>query len=79
LFIHLHLGPPSGLFPSGFQTNILHEFLSSPFVLHALPTSSPLTWSFYLYLRRVQVMKLFIMQFSTVSCHSTINNIKMAY
>jgi hypothetical protein len=36
---HLHLGLPSGLFPSGFPTNILHAFLFSPFVLHALPIS----------------------------------------
>jgi hypothetical protein len=30
----------------GFPTNILHAFLFSPFVLHALPKSSSLTWSF---------------------------------
>jgi hypothetical protein len=33
---HLRLGLPSGLFPSGFPTNILYAFLFSPFVLHAL-------------------------------------------
>jgi hypothetical protein len=27
---HLRLGPPSGLFPSGFHTNILYAFLFSP-------------------------------------------------
>jgi hypothetical protein len=30
LFTHLHLGLPSGLFPSGFHTNILHAFIFSP-------------------------------------------------
>jgi hypothetical protein len=30
-------GLPSGLFPSGFPTNILHAFLFYPFMLHALP------------------------------------------
>jgi hypothetical protein len=37
---HLPLGLPSGLLPSGFTINILHAFLSSPFVLHVLPISS---------------------------------------
>jgi hypothetical protein len=36
LSTHLRLRLPSGLFPSGFPTNILHTFLFSPFVLHAL-------------------------------------------
>jgi hypothetical protein len=30
LFTHLRLGLPSGLFPSGFHTNILYAFLLSP-------------------------------------------------
>jgi hypothetical protein len=30
LSIHLRLGLPSGLFPSGFLTNNLYTFLSSP-------------------------------------------------
>jgi hypothetical protein len=30
LSIHLHLGLPSGLFPSGFPTNNLYTFLFSP-------------------------------------------------
>jgi hypothetical protein len=51
LSTHLCLRLPSGLFPSGFPTNILYIFLSSPFVLlHALPISSSLTLSFSLYL-----------------------------
>jgi hypothetical protein len=45
LSTHLRLGLPSGLFLSGFPTNILYAFLFSPFVLHAQPTSSPLTWT----------------------------------
>jgi hypothetical protein len=36
LSTHLRLGIPSGLFPSGFP----------PFMLHALPIASSLTWSF---------------------------------
>jgi hypothetical protein len=43
LSTHLQLGLPSDLFPSGLPTNILHEFLFSHFVLHALPISSSLT------------------------------------
>jgi hypothetical protein len=43
---HLHLGLPSGLFPSGFSTNIVHKHSSSPhscympcpFLLHKLLT-----------------------------------------
>jgi hypothetical protein len=46
LSTHLRLGLPSGPFPTDFPTNILYEFLFSPFVLHAPPTSSFLTWSF---------------------------------
>jgi hypothetical protein len=45
LSTHLRLGLPSGLFPSGFATNILYAFLFAPFVLHALHIY-PLTWSF---------------------------------
>jgi hypothetical protein len=29
---HIHLGVPSGLFPSGFATSILYEFLFAPFL-----------------------------------------------
>jgi hypothetical protein len=46
---HLCLGLPSGLFPSGFPTNILQAFLFSPFVLRALLIPFILTRSFYLY------------------------------
>jgi hypothetical protein len=45
LFIRLRISYPSGLFPSGSPTNILHSFLFPPFVLHALPISPSLTWS----------------------------------
>jgi hypothetical protein len=50
LSFYLSLGLPSGLFPSGFPTNILHAFIFNSRELHALPISSPLTWSFWLYL-----------------------------
>jgi hypothetical protein len=46
LSTHLSLGLPSGLFHSGIPNNILHAFLFPPLVLHALPSSSSLTWSF---------------------------------
>jgi hypothetical protein len=42
LSTRLRLGLPSGIFPSGFPTNILFA-LFSPFVLRALPISSSLT------------------------------------
>jgi hypothetical protein len=42
---HLHLGLPSGFFPSGFPTKILHDFSSLPCVLYPPPLSSSLTWS----------------------------------
>jgi hypothetical protein len=44
LSTHLCLGLPSGIFPSGFPTSILHTIFS-PFMLHGLPISS-LTCSF---------------------------------
>jgi hypothetical protein len=40
---------------------------SSPFVLHTPPISSSFIWSFYLWRRGVQFMKLLIMQFSPIS------------
>jgi hypothetical protein len=43
LSTNLRLGFPSGLFPSGFPTNILYAYLFSSFVLHALPILSSLT------------------------------------
>jgi hypothetical protein len=47
LCIHLRLGLPSGLFPSGFPTDILYAFLFAVIrVLHAPPISYFLTWSF---------------------------------
>jgi hypothetical protein len=46
LSTNLCLGLPSGLFPSGFPTNILYAFLFSTFVLNALTISSSFTWSF---------------------------------
>ena len=37
---HLHLGLPSGLFPSGFHTKRLYALLLSLYVLHARPSHS---------------------------------------
>ena len=37
---HLHLGLPSGLFPSGFPTKILYTPLLSSYILHVPPISS---------------------------------------
>jgi hypothetical protein len=42
----LRLYLPNGLFPSGFPTKILYEFLFSPCALRVLPISSSLTWWF---------------------------------
>jgi hypothetical protein len=42
LSTYLPLGLSSGLFSSGFPSNILYPFLFYPFVLHALPISSSL-------------------------------------
>jgi hypothetical protein len=68
--VHLRLGLPSGLFPSGFPTKILYEFLFSPWVLHALPISyPPLLDHSNCIRRREQVMKLLIMQFSPTTYH----------
>jgi hypothetical protein len=53
LSAHLHLGLPSGLIPFSFPTNILYAFLLFSFVLHVLPISSYLSWSFYYTWRRV--------------------------
>jgi hypothetical protein len=58
LSIHIHLGLPGGLFPSGF----FHKNpIWVPFVLHALPISSTSTYYSNYTWRSVQVMKLLIM------------------
>jgi hypothetical protein len=48
---HLRLGLTSGLSP-GFPTKILYAFLGAPCAIHALPVSSSLTLSFWLYLAK---------------------------
>jgi hypothetical protein len=45
LSTYLRPGLLSGLFPSRFPSNILYAVLFSPFVLHALPISSSMTWT----------------------------------
>jgi hypothetical protein len=52
LSTHLRLGLSSGLFPSGFTTISYTHSSSPPFVLHALPISSSLTWPLSLYLEK---------------------------
>jgi hypothetical protein len=47
-----HFGLPRGLFPSICPPNILDDTALSPFVLHALPISSFLIRSFWLYLAK---------------------------
>jgi hypothetical protein len=44
--IHFNIIHPPTSWSSGFPTNILYAFLFFPFVLHALPISSSLTWPF---------------------------------
>jgi hypothetical protein len=64
LFIHLCLGLTSCLFPSGFPI-IFYMHSSSSMLCPSHPpwfNNSNYTW------RRVQVMKLLIMQFSPTSC-----------
>jgi hypothetical protein len=70
LSTHLRLSLPSGLFPSGFPTNILYIYSASPHSCYMPCSSHPpwldhsnCTW------RRVQVMKLLIMQFSPILHH----------
>jgi hypothetical protein len=70
LFTYLHLGLPSGLFPSGFPTNILYAFLLSS-IRATCPDHLIFLWldlCNYVW-RRVRVMKFLIMQFSPTSCH----------
>jgi hypothetical protein len=47
---HLHLGLPSGLFPSGFPTKILYTFLFS--LACYMPYTCSFTWSFEFYLAK---------------------------
>jgi hypothetical protein len=56
LSTHLRLGLCTGLFPSGIPTHNFYAFLFSPFVLHVLPTSSSLTWSYYGFFRKQKEM-----------------------
>jgi hypothetical protein len=68
LSYRLRLGLPSGLFPSGFLTETCtHSF--SPHACYMLsPSHRRLDHSNYIW-RRVQVIKLLIMKFSSTSCH----------
>jgi hypothetical protein len=75
---HLRLGFLSGPFPTGVFTKILFAFLFSSCMPHACTLHTPwLNHSNYIW-RRVQVMKLLIIQFSPASCHilpSSVQNI----
>jgi hypothetical protein len=69
LSTQVHLGLPSGLSSSGFLTNILYEI----FLPHSCYMSCPshrlwIDQSYYTW-RRVQVMKLIVMQISSPSGH----------
>jgi hypothetical protein len=67
--IHLYLGLPSGLYPSGSPTNNLYTFLSHSCHM-SLPPHHPRLYNSNYTLRRVQIMKLLITQFSPPSRHS---------
>jgi hypothetical protein len=59
--IHLHLGLPSGLFPSGFPTRVLYTFLFSPFMLHCGSQGGVYeitTWCWYITLRITGFLEL---------------------
>jgi hypothetical protein len=65
---HLRLGLQSGLFPSGFQTKLLYEFLICP-MRTTCPRPSHVPWLDHPYKNMVKrkVMKLLTMQSSPVS------------
>jgi hypothetical protein len=67
---HLHLGLPSGLFPSGFPVKTPYVFLFSPCLLLHPP------WlDHYSYIwGRVRFMKLIIMQFSPASYYISLGS-----
>jgi hypothetical protein len=44
--IHFNIDHPHTSWSYGFPTNIVYACIFSPFVLHALPISSSLIWSF---------------------------------
>jgi hypothetical protein len=73
LSTQLCLSLPSGLFLSSFHANILYAFLFSPHSCYMpCPFHTPwLDHSNYTW-RRLQVMKLLIMQFSPTSCQDLI-------
>jgi hypothetical protein len=69
LSTHLRLGLPTGLFPSGILAKILYAFLFPHSCYISRPSHPPrLDHSNHAW-RRIQVMKLHIMQFSPASCH----------
>jgi hypothetical protein len=65
---HLRRCLPSGLLLSEIPICILHVFIFSPFVLHAPSFHSNWPDHYNYTCRRVQVMKLLIIQFSPISC-----------
>jgi hypothetical protein len=68
LSTHLRLCLTSGLFPSGFPTNILYAFLFSPHSCYMPCPSHPPSLDHYNYVwQGVQVANLLIMQFSPIT------------
>ena len=63
LSCNIRLGLPSGLCFSSFPTKFLYAPISSPFVLHAQPTSFVLIW------RGVQIIKLGVLYSSPLPCY----------
>jgi hypothetical protein len=55
LYSHLRLGPPSGLFPSGFLTKIFYAFLISRMWATRPPKQLSLIWWPYSYLIRIRI------------------------